>query len=480
MVYLYPMEKDTKIKQEYRQGIKNLRHELSKLRNHQTANAGFDIITNMSTDNNSEQDQLNLGLHKEIDPTPSTESKPEQASEGPANLGRRKFLIASGLIAGAGILGYLTKVKLSIPDLSKILPFSETEQPSTGTMVLGEQETSLHEEMLGYMSWTPDGPITYWTTAEGKRRYLLTGGQDNATYMLESDGKRTLKDIMASGEINQNSFKEVYGPDQNVEYRREYAGITSVLQIDKSNQDHLLGIAHCEQRTSRNASGDYTATVGLAESFDGGSTWQDKGPLIIGTDVKAPGGGRVSGAGQPSAVLNQNDGYAYIMYIDWSAKGQHPDQLYMARAKANDNGTLGQVEYYTNNGFSNEADINTLKSVIPVPTGSNMVYEALSHMSWNTDLNQYTCQGECDTGFWTANSSDLLNWSEPQIIYNFTQRGGKPHSILKPGEKWDSYPTALSEDQPDSEVTDKSGIFYHSSGDNLTPHEPATVDFTIQ
>ena len=394
-----------------------------------------------------------------------------QADNSPL-LSRRKFIIGAGLVAAAGALGYITKGK--IPFLENII--TPDKEPKNGTMVLGEEERVFQDEMVGYASWTPDGPITYWTTASGKRRYLLTGGQDNATYMLKSDGKRTLKEIMASGEINENSFTKVYGPDEKVKYRREYAGITSVLQIDKGNPDHLLGIAHCEERTSRDASADYTSTIGLTESLDGGLTWVDKGPLIIGTDVKAPGGERVSGAGQPTALIK--DGYAYIMYIDWSATGKHPDQLYLARAKANENGTLGQVEYFTDQGFS-DFKPEELKPVIPVPKDGGFVYTALPHVSWNTELNQYMCEGECDTGFWMATSIDLLNWSKPEIVYDFAQRAGKPHSILKPGEKWDSYPTALDESQPNSQTTGENGIFYHSSGDNLSPHVPATVDFEI-
>lgn len=415
------------------------------------------------------------GMDSEIKTEQSLQSTetPEENISSPI-LSRRKFLIGAGLVTAGFGLGYLTKFKL--PDLGKLLSSSEKE-PRKGTMVLGEEEKIFQNEMIGFASWTPDGPITYYETAEGKRRYLLTGGQDNATYMLESDGKKTLKEIMASGEINEESFKKVYGPDANVKYRRDYAGITGVLQ--KGNKNHLLGIAHCEERTGRDASSDFTSTVGLVESFNGGLTWEDKGPLIVGIDVKEPGDGRVSGAGQPSIVMNEQDGYAYIMYIDWSATRKHQDQLYMARAKANDDGTLGKIEYYTNNGFS-DFNPEELKSVIPVPQDSDLFYTALPHLSWNTELHQYMCEGECDKGFWMATSADLLNWSKPEIVYDFTQRGGKAHSILRPGEKWDSYPTALDESQPNSQITGKKGIFYHSSGDNIVPHVPATVDFEIQ
>lgn len=447
-------------------------------------NTNSDILTSMPEDNLSQTshesfEEANSENKQEQDNTSFSASVRRKLLE--TEISRRDFLIAGGLLGGSIALKSLMTGRIPFAnEIGKLFKSEENEQPKAGTMILGTEEKVFRDEMIGYMSWTPDGPITYYETASGKRRYLLTGGQDNATYMLESDGKRTLKEIMASGEINQDSFKKVYEPDANVQYRREYAGITGVLQIDKNNKDHLLGIAHCEQRTSRDASGDYTATIGLTESFDGGLSWQDKGALISGTDVKAPGGGKVSGAGQPSVVLNQKDGYAYIMYIDWSAKGNHKDQLYMARAKANDNGSLGEIEYYKENGFSTNIDSDKQKPVIPVPDGSNMVYIALPHVSWNTDLNQYICEGECDTGFWMANSTDLVNWSKPELVYDFTQRGGKPHSILHAGEKWDSYPTALSENEPNSQITDKNGIFYHSSGDNLSPHEPATVDFTIK
>lgn len=438
-----------------------------------------DIINSMTVDNDAE-------LNKEDQVESQSETTDDSFSPSPRKtfldktVSRRDFLIAGGLLSGAVALKAIKTGTIPFAnEIGNFFKSLENEQPKAGTMVLAEQERVFLEEMVGYASWTPDGPITYWNTKDGKRRYLLTGGQDNATYMLEGDGKRTLKEIMGSGEINENSLKKVYGPDQNVTYRREYAGITSVLQLDKSNPDHLLGIAHCEERTSRDASGDYTSTIGLTESFDGGITWKDKGALIKGTDVKAPGGGKVSGAGQPSALVNEKDGNVYIMYIDWSANAKHKDQLYLARAKANDNGSLGDIEYLTNNGFSN-FNPDQLKPVIPVPEGSQLIYTALPHLSWNKELNQYMCEGESDNGFWMATSPDLLNWSKPEIVYDFSKRGGKPHSILNAGEKWDSYPTALSEEYPSSQITGKNGIFYHSSGDNIVPHVPATVDFEIK
>lgn len=442
-----------------------------------------DIIINMNSDANNETDQLNLGLHKEIDTTNTEQATQEKKQDNSSLLSRRKFLIGTGLAAVGFGFGYLTKFRL--PDLGSLFPSPEKE-PQKGTMILGENETSLQNEMLGYMNYVPDGPITYWTTAEGKRRYLLTGGdmnQDkkwdgNATYMIETDGTKSLKEVIESGNITADSFTQVWGPDVNVEYRKYYSGITSVLQTDKDNPDHLFGITHNENRSDRNASATFTATIGLVESQDGGLTWEDRGALIHGEDPQTP-GKDVSGAGQPSAIYNEKDGFTYILYVDWTRVNvHHPDQIYLARIKPNAVGESTMLQYWTKKGFGFPED--GLKPVIPVPEGSNMVYAALPHLSWNKDLNQYMCEGECDTGFWMATSPDLLSWSKPEIVYDFTKRGGKPHSILKVGEKWDSYPTALSESEPNSHTTNKKGVFYHSSGDNVVPHVPATVDFEIK
>ena len=373
-----------------------------------------------------------------------------------------------------------------LPDMDTYKnPVTEIEHITAGTLELSNEQ-SFRESLLGFMNYVPDGPITFWTTPEGNKRYLLTGGDmnqgkewtGNATYMMELSNGITLKDALASGQITSDNFLQVFTPDVNVNYRKDYVGITSVLQTDPNNLDHLWGITHAEERTTRNASADYTATIGLVESTNGGITWEDKGPLITGTDVKEPGGGKVSGAGQPTAIYNPETGYVNGLYIDWSATGEHPDQIYAFRMKVNEDGSLENVEYLTDIGYSETKE--NLKPAIPVPDDNpDLIYTALPDLSFNTELNEYIAVGEADNGFWMAKSKDLENWTEPEIIYNFEKYGGRPHSVLQIGEKWDSYPTFLDESQANSQITGKSGIFYHSTGDNLAPHEPATLDAEI-
>lgn len=396
----------------------------------------------------------------------------------------RAALIGAGLFAaGIGISAFTSGrvgVEFPTPAFSSQGEFPSLEGESrNGNIVLSQNEEIFQNEMVRVLNWVPDGPITYWTTKDGHRRYLLTGGQDNATYMLETDGKTPLRELIKTGNLTKNDFKEVFSPDLDVPYRMHYVGITSVLQIDKENPDHLFGITHNERRVERNASGTFTATVGLVESNDGGLSWTDKGPIITGDDPQEP-GKDVSGAGQPTAIVSE--GYAYIMYIDWArVKYDHSDQIYLARMKVNDNATLGNVEYFTSdNQFSESFDAKKMKSVIPVPEGSNLIYTALPSVSYNEYLNQYLVTGESDAGFWFAESKDLINWTKPEIFYDFAKWGGKPHSILQVGEKWDSYPTILDESKKSSNITGENGIFYHSSGDNVISHEPAALDFSIK
>jgi hypothetical protein len=84
-------------------------------------------------------------------------------------------------------------------------------------------------------------------------------------------------------------------------------------------------------------------------------------------------------------------------------------------------------------------------------------------VSWNTKLNKWLCVGESTYGFWVTTSDNFTNWSTPQVFYDFTKRGGKSHDILKPGERWDSYPTLLDETQESGNITGETAIFFNAS-----------------
>lgn len=347
-------------------------------------------------------------------------------------------------------------------------PTSENQLALENVTLEERMDLSLRSEGL---TFSPDGHIPYFTTPEGTRRYFIVS--KNSTWMIETNGESLENAIRG----NRLTIKDVLDPNSQFQYR----GITSVLQLDSNNPMHLIGITHQEQRVN-NDPGTFTASVGEVESFDGGISWSDKGTIISGDDAIEP-GTRATGAGQPDAIYNKNDGYVYIMYIDWASQQQvqHGDQLYLARAKANSDGSLGQVQYLTeDNGFAS-FEPGKLKSVIPAASISNGGYTALPSISFNHALNQYLCVFETNVGFFTSTSKDLVNWSSPKEIFDFAANGGRAHSNNNSTADFITYPSLLSDNYPTDQETGANAVLYFADRPfGTSAHELAGVTLTIK
>src|SRR3989344_5603838 len=225
-------------------------------------------------------------------------------------------------------------------------------------ITLSPQTQDLSLESYG-IKWTPDGHITYISFQNGTRRYFISGNQK--TYYMDTDTSTTLAEAIKA----KIPAKESFGPDVNVAHRNGYSTIGSVLQTDKKNPLHVVGFSQNEQQKV-NPDGtltytNFTASIGLLESFDGGKTWTDFGPVIRGDDYLEP-GTKISGVGHPSALIV--GGYVYVYYVDWASQTRifHPDQIYLARAKILPNGNVANFEFYKEDGFL--AGEDNLKPVI--------------------------------------------------------------------------------------------------------------------
>jgi hypothetical protein len=144
---------------------------------------------------------------------------------------------------------------------------------NTGNVTLGsEKDLSLLSKNV---KWTPDGHISYITLKNGNKRYFISGNQ--RTYIIDVPSSLSLAEAVSK---NLN-VREVFGPDNNAAHRNFYATINSVLQTDPSNLDHLMAFGQYEEQTTKtDGSNDYanfTASIGLLESYDGGETWRDLG-----------------------------------------------------------------------------------------------------------------------------------------------------------------------------------------------------------
>ncbi len=383
---------------------------------------------------------------------------------------RRK--VATGILSASIAMGGASFPEVVVAQSETQLPSPSTEVPQEKPdfITLGtEHNLSLIDQKL---LWTPDGHMPYITFSNGTRRYFISSKV--STFAIDTDDQ-SLKSAIENNLVNPEKIQEVYSPEQNPGYN--YTGITAVFSLDQENEKHLTALLHQEEwKTPTDGSG-FRASVASAESFDGGLSWINKQVIIKGDDIANP-GERVSGAGQPDAI--QIGDYLYIYHIDWSAQKteQHPDQIYLARARVN-NGTIEpSLEFYTNQGFI-AGQTTDLKPVIPVPSNiDNAGYSALPSVSFNKDLGKYLCIFETNAGFAQTTSADGINWDEPKLIAAFPQTQAARTTM----DTWYSYPTLVSDNLEDNDHTTRStGTLYYSKGIwNASPHNLVARDYSLK
>lgn len=361
------------------------------------------------------------------------------------------FVLFLVIIIGGATVGFPTAQNNG----SAINLFTTSAAVKKADITLGnEKDLSLLSKNI---KWDPDGHISYVTFPGGTKRYFITGNQ--RTYTIDTPSSITLQKAV---ETNQE-VKENFGPDKSVSYRNFYATINSVVQTNPKDLNNLFAFAQYEEQAVKpdgtNDYANFTASIGLLESKDGGNTWKDYGPVIRGDDFLAP-GTKISGAGEPSAVIN--NGYLYVYYVDWAAgvKINHPDQIYVARTKIFPDGGLGAFEFYKQDNQFSQGEYN-LKPVITIPDGSNGGYTSTPSISFNKYLGQYLAIYQTDTGFYQSFSTDGITWTDAKVFYQFD----KPLSQRTSGDVWVSYPTLLSDSSEKSDgSTAVSGNLYFAKG----------------
>ena len=307
------------------------------------------------------------------------------------------------------------------------------------------------------IKWSPDSHISYITLPNGVKRFFISGNQK--TFYFDTQKGKTLSDALKDKPV----FKESFGADLKVSYRNGYSTIGSVLQIDSSNLNHVIGFTQNEQqRVNPDGSLDhatFTTSIGLLESFDGGASWTDYGPVIRGDDFTEP-GTKISGAGHPNAIIKDN--YVYVYYADWASQTNvfHADQIYLARIKILDGGKkLETFQFYKEEGFS-EGEYN-LKPIFPVSVLENTKYTALPSVSFNKSLRKYIAVFETNNGFVMADSQDAVSWNNFKLIFEFP----KDQTERNTGDTWYSYPSLLSDKtEASDQTTSRNGNLYYSTG----------------
>jgi hypothetical protein len=382
-------------------------------------------------------------------------------------LSRRDFLKAAGVVS----LGVMIGCKPSTNESSK--PDLETETTNNEHIILGEtREISLEPFGIG---WVPDGHTPFATFPDGRKQFYLSGDSQSYVYTGTS--------LLALEKYDTQAIQVAFGPDIQVPYRNGYSAITSILQTDTTNPDHVFALTHNEQWRRPGDGSQFQATAGLIESFDGGKTWKDNGVFLSGRDTLPPGNGeRVTGVGQPCAIMTELNGEKYVnmYYVEWLGQQtiQGPDQIYLARSKVNGDGSLDTPEQLTASGFVKHPDPKTLMPVLTPPQSiEQSAYIALPSISFNTHLNKFLAVCETNVGFVMSTSGNGLHWSEPRLIAKFKQQ----HAKRKQGDTWYSYPTLISPDETTDQITNQKGLLLASRGKwQETPHQLVVMPFELK
>jgi hypothetical protein len=324
--------------------------------------------------------------------------------------------------------------------------------------------------------YTPDGHIPF-VKVKGETRAFISGNA--ASYLVKTKRGDTSNFEVFGADIGLPF--PVVGPDKNVPYRNGYAALTSVLQLDPNNPNELVGISHCEKwkNTGGQLTGEnFTASIGFQRSSDGGINWtSDPNPFLHASDQLEP-GQKVSGVGQPCAVIKEEGGkkYFYMYYVHWQPRGG-ADQIYLSRSEIN-GVTLGKLEHFTKDGFKNTQVAPGMIEPVVTPNfleGAN--YAALPSVSFNEHLKKYLMVFETQVGFCATTSSDGISWKQPELVFKF-QKPQNPHTD---GQVWYSYPTLLSGFLDNDRQTAKTGTFIYSKGKwGEGPHTMVTRPFELK
>lgn len=339
-------------------------------------------------------------------------------------------------------------------------------------------EISLQEKGL----WdVPDERIPYVTFPDGERVYFLPGRA--SSYAIRGSQNKDLTKLLKDPKTE---VEKVIGPDLLKPYKNGYCTINNVFRLDTDNPYHLFAVTANEQHEQL-SSGQlnwqrFTASIGWAQSQDGGKTWEDQGSIIKGQESlppeKIPSGLAVAGAGQPSSIMK--DGYLYIYHIDWPAqiKVKHPYQIFLARSKVEKFGLVGAMEFWTRDGFKQEVFPEEQIAVIKPPLSVNQESQAaLPSVSFNKAMNKFLAVYETQYGFCLTKSEDGIRWDDGEMILRFPQPQYPHHR----GDIWYSNPTLISpSESTDTETNDKGYLIYSKGVWETQPHQPVIRPFNLK
>jgi hypothetical protein len=340
---------------------------------------------------------------------------------------RRNFLKASGIFLGTSL------VTACAPEAAKKVAQESNEMVVIEPGPEAKVKIKLGpEQPVGIdLPWSPDTRTSWIPESEGT--FNLYFSADKSGYI-----------------VNAKSLVDIGGPTEYVKPSREEGkygvnGYRAPSTVFKDGSGVIWSIEHLEEWQSLGNEGNFTARIALSKSTDDGNSWQDCGVILDGSN-SLPAGEKVSGAGQPSAIIIRESGIdmLYMYYTNWN---DGADSIRLAKAP------LSQID-----NPDAWQKLNDDRPVIVPPEGE--IYAAIANVSFNTKLGEYLALFETTNGFWLVTSRDGVTWEDYQQITQFPEAANaRTH-----GTEMDSYATLLSFNSDDPLKTTAGGYMVYAKG----------------
>lgn len=381
----------------------------------------------------------------------------------------RRTLLASAATGLAAALAACTRGPSAGPTSSG--PVVTPTPAGPGLRAGGEREQVLADGDYGMLNF-PDGHTTYLATDGGYRLWLSSGlpAGGGRTVALDTTDLVSFRPAQLDGGDAVAGLVPVGGTEA---LDSDYCGPGSVFP--SADGSGLWLVYHGENHTFAGITNDgspFYATIGLAQSTDGGLTWQRRGAVITGQvprdDRPAP--RDVVGAGSPCALVA--DGYVYVLYIDWNLAT--PDELHLARAPLTAVDDPAAWEKWHDGAFSTPGAGGASTAVVTRPgDGDVTVVAGGPSLSWNTHLERYLLVFQSADGFWWTHSTTLTDWAE---AVRFLDLDAPPVA----GAAFVAYGTLLSPGAPSDQVTGRDAYLYLAiAEDAADSHSLSRIPVTV-
>lgn len=310
----------------------------------------------------------------------------------------------------------------------------------------------LEEKLLDIspgFEYFPDGRISIEESKDGMVAYMAA---KQSSYRLEGSNIRNLLPEMDEKGI----AMPILSPDPDL--GQNYRGIYSVLKIPGLPENQRAGFLHLEFHPNGNGE-PFKGSIGVVMSYDNGKIWDEKNiiPIIKGQREYDPFSNKVSGAGEPCAIIINNRIHLY--YVDWT---NGHDGVQLATASLDDFMALDSWKHYPTT------------VVNPPSPKSRTVWAAMPNVSFNKSIEKYLMLFETNIGIYYADSKDGFNWSGSKELFPFKEEMGNKNK-----KNWLRYHTLYSPGEETNLTTTNKGWLLLAKSVDKKPHYLVGYPFEI-